>query len=44
MPEIAEQIHDFLEKKSAAEPELQKLISDGFYLIKHPVDQKLLVQ
>jgi phenylalanine-4-hydroxylase len=42
-PEIAAEIRIFLENKAANEPELKKLISDGFYLIKHPVEQKLVV-
>jgi len=42
-PEIAAPIRTFLENKAANEPELKKLITDGFYLIKHPVEQKLVV-
>jgi phenylalanine-4-hydroxylase len=42
-PGIAAEIRTFLENKAANEPELKKLISDGFYLIKHPVEQKLVV-
>ena len=42
-PEIAAEIRVFLEQKAAKEPEYKKLISDGFYLIKHPVEQKLVV-
>ncbi len=42
-PELAIEIKAFLEDKSAKQPELSKLISDGFYLIKHPVEQKLEV-
>ena len=42
-PEIAAEIRAFLEQKAAKEPEYKKLISDGFYLIKHPVEQKLVV-
>jgi len=43
MSDVAEQIHTFLENKIHEEPELKKLITDGFYLIKHPVEQKLIV-
>jgi phenylalanine-4-hydroxylase len=43
MPDTAKQIHDFLEKRASDEPDLKKLIADGFYLIKHPVEQKLVV-
>ncbi|WDF56469.1 aromatic amino acid hydroxylase [Mucilaginibacter sp. KACC 22063] len=42
-PELASEIRDFLEQKAANEPELKKLIADGLYLIKHPVEQKLVV-
>ncbi len=42
-PELANEIRTFLEQKAAGEPEYKKLISDGFYLIKHPVEQKLVV-
>jgi phenylalanine-4-hydroxylase len=42
-PQLAADIRAFLENKAATEPELKKLISDGFYLIKHPVEQKLVV-
>lgn len=42
-PEMAAEIRTFLEDKAANEPGLKKLISDGFYLIKHPVEQKLVV-
>lgn len=42
-PELAEEIRRFLEDKAAAEPEYKKLITDGLYLIKHPVEQKLVV-
>jgi phenylalanine-4-hydroxylase len=42
-PQLAADIRAFLENKAAKEPELKKLISDGFYLIKHPVQQKLVV-
>jgi phenylalanine-4-hydroxylase len=42
-PEIAAEIRTLLENKAANETGLKKLISDGFYLIKHPVEQKLVV-
>ncbi|MGZ3763508.1 MAG: aromatic amino acid hydroxylase [Mucilaginibacter sp.] len=42
-PVLATEIRAFLENKAAHEPELKKLINDGFYLIKHPVEQKLVV-
>jgi len=42
-PALAHEIRAFLEQKAANEPEYKKLISDGFYLIKHPVEQKLVV-
>jgi phenylalanine-4-hydroxylase len=42
-PQLAANIQAFLEHKAATEPELKKLITDGFYLIKHPVEQKLVV-
>jgi len=40
---LALEIRNFLEQKAIKEPELKKLISDGFYLIKNPVEQKLVV-
>jgi phenylalanine-4-hydroxylase len=40
---VANEIRTFLEQKAAREPEYKKLINDGFYLIKHPVEQKLVV-
>jgi len=40
---LAQEIRTFLEQKALSEPEYKKLISDGFYLIKHPVEQKLVV-
>ncbi len=40
---LASEIKTFLENKAQKQPELKKLISDGFYLIKHPVEQKLVV-
>jgi phenylalanine-4-hydroxylase len=42
-PGLASEIRSFLENKAKNEPALKKLISDGFYLIKHPVEQKLVV-
>jgi phenylalanine-4-hydroxylase len=42
-PKLAAEIRNFLEQKAANEPEYKKLINDGFYLIKHPVEQKLVV-
>ena len=41
--ELAGEIRTFLEQKAINEPGYKKLISDGFYLIKHPVEQKLVV-
>ncbi len=41
--ELAIEIRTFLENKMQTEPELSKLINDGFYLIKHPVEQKLVI-
>ncbi|MDF2431247.1 MAG: phenylalanine-4-hydroxylase, partial [Mucilaginibacter sp.] len=40
---LALEIRDFLEQKAKSEPEYGKLINDGLYLIKHPVEQKLVV-
>jgi phenylalanine-4-hydroxylase len=42
-PAIVVEIRTFLENKANAQPEFRKLISDGFYLIRHPVEQKLVV-
>jgi len=42
-PTLAAEIRAFLAQKAANEPEYKKLINDGFYLIKHPVEQKLVV-
>jgi phenylalanine-4-hydroxylase len=42
-PVLATEIRHFLEQKAIDEPEFKKLINDGFYLIKHPVEQKLVV-
>ncbi len=41
--DVAAEIRIFLEQKAATEPEYDKLIGDGLYLIKHPVEQKLVV-
>ncbi|MES2378306.1 MAG: aromatic amino acid hydroxylase [Bacteroidota bacterium] len=38
-PEVAAAITKFLEDKADKQPGLKKLINDGFYLIKHPVEQ-----
>lgn len=37
--DMARQIRIYLEMKASSEPELSKLISDGFYLIRNPVGQ-----
>jgi len=42
-PDLATEIRHFLEQKASDQPEFKKLINDGFYLIKHPVEQKLVV-
>jgi phenylalanine-4-hydroxylase len=42
-PQLAAEIRSFLEDKVKNEPALKKLINDGLYLIKHPVEQKLVV-
>ncbi|HTD42152.1 MAG TPA: aromatic amino acid hydroxylase [Mucilaginibacter sp.] len=42
-PQLAAEIRAFLEDKAKNEPSLKKLINDGLYLIKHPVEQKLVV-
>jgi len=42
-PELAGEIRAFLEQKAINEPEYKKLITGGLYLIKHPVEQKLVV-
>ena len=39
---LAAEIKAFLENKSAIESEFAKLINDGLYLIKHPVEQNLI--
>jgi phenylalanine-4-hydroxylase len=41
--ELGKEIRKFLRQKAANEPIYFKLINDGFYLIKHPVEQKLVV-
>jgi phenylalanine-4-hydroxylase len=38
-PDAAKEITDYLDKKANTEPEYKKLITDGFYLIKHPVTE-----
>ena len=42
-PALAAVIFSFLKARAEHEPGLTKLINDGFYLIKHPVEQKLVV-
>nr|WP_067058060.1 aromatic amino acid hydroxylase [Mucilaginibacter sp. L294] len=42
-PALAVEIRQFLEHKSVNETIYKKLISDGLYLIKHPVEEKLIV-
>jgi phenylalanine-4-hydroxylase len=42
-PALAAEIKQFLEQKAATEPGYKKLIGDGLYLIKHPVEEKLIV-
>ncbi|NOW97674.1 aromatic amino acid hydroxylase [Mucilaginibacter sp. SG564] len=41
-PILRTEIRQFLEQKAKDQPELKKLISDGFYLIDHPVEQKVV--
>jgi phenylalanine-4-hydroxylase len=41
-PILRTEIRQFLQQKAKDQPELKKLISDGFYLIEHPVEQKLV--
>jgi len=41
-PALRTEIRQFLQQKAKDQPELKKLISDGFYLIEHPVEQKLV--
>jgi len=40
--QLATEIRGFLEQKAANEPDFTKLINDGLYLIKHPVEQNLI--
>jgi len=40
---LAQEIRNFLQQKAKNEPEYKKLITDGLYLIEHPVEQKLVV-
>lgn len=40
---LAVEIRNFLGDKAKREPQLTKLINDGFYLISHPVEEKLVV-
>lgn len=40
---LAAEIKVYLEQKAQEEPELKKLIADGLHLIKHPVEQKLVI-
>jgi phenylalanine-4-hydroxylase len=42
-PQLANEIKAFLDNKASSQPELKKLINDGLYLIKYPVEQKLVV-
>jgi phenylalanine-4-hydroxylase len=42
-PVLAAEIKRFLKGKTVAQPEYKKLINDGLYLIKHPVEEKLVV-
>ncbi|MGZ3872077.1 MAG: aromatic amino acid hydroxylase [Mucilaginibacter sp.] len=42
-PALAAEIREFLEQKAKNQPEYKKLINDGFHLINHPVQQKLVV-
>ena len=42
-PALVTEIRQFLEQKAANEPGNMKLINDGLYLIKHPVEEKLIV-
>jgi phenylalanine-4-hydroxylase len=39
--ELIAEITAFLTNKANTKPELKKLINDGFYLIKHPVEQSM---
>ena len=38
MPEISKEIKIYLEMKASAEPDYLKLVMDGFYLIRHPIN------
>jgi phenylalanine-4-hydroxylase len=38
-PDLAKEITQYLHSKAASEPEYKKLITDGFYLITHPVSE-----
>ncbi|QHS57800.1 aromatic amino acid hydroxylase [Mucilaginibacter sp. 14171R-50] len=42
-PALAAEIRQFLIQKAANQPEYKKLINDGLYLIKHPVEERLVV-
>ena len=42
-PAVAREIRTFLEQKAGNQPDCKKLITDGLYLINHPVEQKLVV-
>jgi phenylalanine-4-hydroxylase len=42
-PALVTEIREFLEQKAVNEPDYKKLINDGLYLIKHPVEEKLIV-
>jgi phenylalanine-4-hydroxylase len=42
-PALVTEIREFLERKAVNEPDYKKLINDGLYLIKHPVEEKLIV-
>ncbi|MBB5397551.1 aromatic amino acid hydroxylase [Mucilaginibacter sp. AK015] len=42
-PALATEIRQFLIQKAANQPEYKKLINDGLYLIKHPVEERLVV-
>ncbi|SDF20933.1 phenylalanine-4-hydroxylase [Mucilaginibacter pineti] len=41
-PRLSAEIRRFLEQKAIDQPDLKKLIADGFYLIAHPVEQNLV--
>jgi phenylalanine-4-hydroxylase len=42
-PALVTEIREFLERKAVNEPDYKKLINDGLYLIKHPLEEKLIV-